>query len=181
MRVTLGIVLVALIVPATAASAQDNPLTTNHRFMYGVLKAMLLRSAEQMPEEHYGFKPTEAVRTFGQIIGHVADSQYSHCSTVLGEKNPSPKVEGAHTSKAAIVATLKDAFAYCDRAYGGLTDATAADMVKSYGGLTPKLGVLTGNTIHSVEHYGNLVTYMRLKNLVPPSSDPEFMQQQRKK
>jgi len=159
---------------AAVTTAQGNPLSARNRQLYQGEKKILLRTAEKMPEENYNFKPTEAVRSFGQIGGHVADSQYTFCSTVLGEKDPGPKVEQTKTSKADLIAALKDAFAYCDKAYDGMTDASAAEMVKFMGGEQPKLGVLTTNHIHTMLHYGNLVTYMRLKNIVPPTSDPEF-------
>ena|SRR5688572_7730134 len=161
--------------PAAAAAPPANPLSANNKAIWGGVKKMILGSAEKMPEENYGFKPTEAVRSFGQILGHVADSQYMFCSRVLGEKNPALKVEQTKTSKADLVAALKDAFAYCDKAYDGMTDASATQMVKIMGGDTPKLGGLNINNLHTVEHYGNLVTYLRMKNIVPPSSEPGFM------
>ncbi len=102
------------------------------------------------------------------------------CSVVLGEKNPAPKVEKTKTSKADLIAALKESFAYCDRAYDGMTDATAPQMVKMMGRDMPKLGVLNVNNTHTTEHYGNLVTYLRMNNVVPPTSDPDFMQQMKK-
>ena len=75
------------------------------------------------------------------------------------------------------IAALSEAFAYCDRAYETLTDESAVEMVKFMGGDNPKLGVLNTNQVHTIEHYGNLVTYMRIKGLVPPTSDPEFMKE----
>jgi uncharacterized damage-inducible protein DinB len=99
---------------------------------------------------------------------------------VLGEKNPGLKIEQTKTTKAELVAALKDAFAYCDKAYDGMTDAAAPQTVKLFGGDTPKLGVLTFNLAHSVEHYGNLVIYLRLKNIVPPSSEPASQPQPKK-
>jgi uncharacterized damage-inducible protein DinB len=191
MRTILRAVLICTLAPASVALAQDNPppaavpspaspLIAHNRVIYGGVKAILLRSAEKMPEENYSFKPTAAVRSFGQVLGHVADSQYFFCSTVLGEKNPAPKIEQSKTSKADLIAALKDAFAYCDKAYDGMTDASATQMVKFMGGDTPKLGALSVNNVHTVEHYGNLVTYMRMKNIVPPTSDPEFSPQGKK-
>ena len=165
--------------PPTAAAPPKDPLATHSKMMYRGVKTLLVRSAERMPEENYGFRPVETVRTFGQILGHVADSQYAFCSTVLGEKNPAPKVEQSKTTKADLVAALKDAFAYCDKAYDGLTDASAAELVGP--GPSPKLGMLTIANVHGVEHYGNLIVYMRMKNLVPPSSDPGFVQEMRKR
>jgi uncharacterized damage-inducible protein DinB len=171
MRVILSALLVCFLAPAEG-SAQESPLSAHNKVIYGGLKGLLLRSAERMPEENFGFKPTDSVRTFGQLLGHVADSQYLFCSRVLGEKNPAPKVEETRTSKADLIAALKDSFAYCDKAYDGLTDASAAQVVKLFGKDAPKLGVLNVNNAHGAEHYGNLVTYMRMKNIVPPSSDP---------
>ncbi|HTO86877.1 MAG TPA: DinB family protein [Thermoanaerobaculia bacterium] len=184
--------LICLLAPAAAAFAQenpprpaftlpkDNPLSAWNKYMCGQLKAILLRSADKMPEGDYGFKPTEAVRSYGQIVGHVADAQYTFCSVALGEENPAPHIEQSRTSKADLTAALKDAFAYCDKAYDGMTDASAAQAMKLFGSETPKLGVLVVNNTHLVEHYGNLVTYMRLKNIVPPSSEPGVMPETKK-
>ena len=161
--------------PATVAPAQNNPLSAWNKTAYGAVKHILLASAEKMPEENYKFKPTDTVRSYGQIVGHLADSQYYFCSVALGEKNPAPKIEQTKTSKADLIAALKDAFAYCDKAYDGMTDASGTQMVKLFGDEdTPKLDVLTVNNMQSVEHYGNLVTYMRMKNIVPPTSEPGF-------
>ena len=193
MRTLPRMLLICLLAPAAVAiaqNAQDGPpatvashenlLSAHNKFVYGVTQKILLRAAEKMPEENYAFKPTDAVRSFGQVVGHVADAQYTFCSVVIGEKNPAPKVEKSKTSKADLIAALKDAFAYCDKAYDGMTDASATQMVKLMGGDTPKLGVLTVSNAHTMEHYGNLVTYLRMKNIVPPTSEPEFMQQMRK-
>lgn len=163
--------LLICLLASTAAFAQDNPLSAFNKRAYGQVKAWLLASAEKMPEENYNFHPTDAVRSFGQVVGHVADAQYLFCSVVLGEKNPGLKIEQTKTSKADLIAALKDAFAYCDKAYDGMTDASAVQLVKFFGGDTPKLSVLSVNIAHGAEHYGNIVTYMRLKNIVPPSSE----------
>lgn len=177
----LRALVICLLAPAAVTLAQDNPLSAHNKLIYGGLKNILLRTAEKTPEENYSFKPTDAVRSFGQILGHAADSQYTFCSIVLGEKNPAPKIEQSKTSKADLIAALKDAFAYCDKAYDGMTDASATQKVKLFGrDDTPKLGVLNVNNVHTAEHYGNLVTYMRLKNIVPPTSEPGFGPQPKK-
>lgn len=181
LRTLLPALLICLLAPTAVALAQDkpatgaapeNPLSAFNKRSYGQIKSWLLGSAEKMPEENYSFKPTDTIRSFGQLVGHVADAQYLFCSAVLGEKNPALKIEQTKTSKADLIAALKEAVAYCDKAYNGMTDASAAQMVKFFGGDTPKLSVLSTNIAHSAEHYGNLVTYLRLKNLVPPSSEP---------
>ena len=191
MRTFLRTLLVCLLATAAALAqenppkaavvpAPDNPLSAWNKKAYGRVKDILLRSAEKVPEENYNFKPTDAVRSFGQIVGHVADAQYLFCSIELGEKNPAPKIEQTKTSKADLIAALKDAFAYCDKAYDGMTDASATQMVKLFGNDAPKLDVLTVNNMHNMEHYGNLVTYMRLKNIVPPTSEPAVQPQPKK-
>jgi uncharacterized damage-inducible protein DinB len=172
--------LICVLGTACVASAQDNPFSTFNKTAYGQVSGILQRSAEKMPEENYNFKPTEAVRSFGQIIGHVADAQYLFCSVALGEKNPNLKIEQTKTSKADLVAALKDAVAYCNKAYDGMTDASGAQMVKFFGRDMPKLGVLTFSNMHNMEHYGNLVTYMRLKDIVHPSSEPAAPPQPKK-
>jgi uncharacterized damage-inducible protein DinB len=188
----LHLLWICLLAPAAAAFAQDrpprpvftlpkdNPLSAWNKYMYGQVKVILLRSADKMPEENYGFKPTDAVRSYGQIVAHVADSQYAFCSVALGEKNPAPKIEESKTSKADLTAALKAAFTYCDKAYDGMTDASATQAMKLFGSDTPKLGVLVVNNTHTIEHYGNLATYLRLKNIVPPTSDPGSMPQTKK-
>ena len=161
-------------------ASQANPFSTFNKFAYARLKTILVSSAEKMPEENYNFKPTDAVRSYGQIVGHLADAQYNFCSLALGDKNPGLKIEQTKTTKADLVAALKDAVAYCDRAYDTMTDASGAQMVKLFGSDMPKLGVLNINNMHDMEHYGNLVTYMRLRNIVPPTSEQTPPAQQKK-
>jgi len=170
------------VVPVALALAQDkatekaapptDPLSAFNKVAYGYAKMAILRSAEKMPEENYSFKPTDSVRAFGQILGHVADAQYMFCSVALGEKNPAPKIEQTKTSKAELVAALKDAFAYCDKAYSSMTDAAGNETVAFFGQPNvPKTSVLDVNLMHTMEHYGNLTTYLRIKNIVPPTSE----------
>lgn len=186
MRTLMRTVLIVLLAPiasaqsnqpAPAAAPKLSPLISASMGTYEGIKKVLARTAELMPEENYSFKPAEDVRSFGQILGHVADAQYFFCSIVLDEKSPSPGAERSMTAKADLIKALSDAFAYCDRAYEGMTDTSAVEMVKFMGGDNPKLGVLNTNQIHSIEHYGNLVTYMRIRGFVPPTSDPAFMKE----
>jgi uncharacterized damage-inducible protein DinB len=173
LKLTLASVLCLLVLSLAPASAQtsDNPISAGQKGLYAMVKNNLIRGAEKMPEENYSFKPTPDVRSFGQILGHVADAQYMICSAVLGEKNPAPEIEKNKTSKADLVQALKDALAYCDKAFDGLTDAQAAQTVKFFGRDQAKATVLSFNTMHNMEHYGNMVTYLRLKGLVPPTSE----------
>ncbi len=156
---------------ALAACAQTtpaNPLSTEARQAYASIKNNLIQAAEKMPEEDYSFKPTGDIRTFGQLIGHIAAAQNSYCNAARGQQ-PGASPTGK-TSKADLVAALKDSFSTCDAAYDALTDANAAEMVKMRRGERSRLGVLVGNTTHDNEEYGYLAVYMRLKGIVPPSS-----------
>jgi uncharacterized damage-inducible protein DinB len=175
MRALPSALIICLLAP-TVALAQDNPnpLSTFNRTTYGAVKNILLHSSEKMPEENYNFKPTDAVRSYGQIVGHLTDAQYMFCSIELGEKNPDLKIEQTKSSKVDLIAALKGAFGYCDKAYESMTEASAPQMAKFFGNDMPKLGVLTASNMHDLEHYGNLVTYMRPKNVVPPTSEPGF-------
>lgn len=165
------------VLACAACLAQENPISAAVKTQYGMAKNVITRAAEKMPETEYAFKASDDVRAFGQIVGHVADAQYMFCSAAIGEKSPATgSVEKTKTTKAELVAALKDAFAYCDKAYDGMTDASGAQTVKFFGREMAKLGVLTFNNMHDYEHYGNLVTYMRLKSIVPPSSEPRPQQ-----
>jgi uncharacterized damage-inducible protein DinB len=171
----LFIALGAVAAVSTIGFAQTaaNPVSGGQKFFWGIVSNAVVRGAEKMPEENYSFKPTPEVRSFGQLVGHVADSQYAFCSVVLGEKNPAPNIEKTKTSKADLVQGLKDAVAYCNKAYDGMTDAQASQIIKFFGQEAAKLTPLTVNTAHSDEHYGNMVTYLRLKGIVPPTSEPK--------
>jgi uncharacterized damage-inducible protein DinB len=164
--------MISLVALPVCLLAQDNPVSNSIKTQFGMAKNVITRSADKVPESDYAYKPTDEVRSFGQLVGHVADAQYTFCSAVLGEKNPSPGVEKSKTAKADLVQALKDAFAYCDKAYDGMTDSAGAQSVNFFGRQQAKLGVLAFNNMHDYEHYGNMVTYMRLKKIVPPSSEP---------
>ena len=137
-------------------------------------KRNLTESAEQMPEPDYAFRPTEQVRTFGQILAHVAGANYVFCSTARGEKSPfeEDQFEKNAKTKAEIVKALNDSITYCDAAYVGLTDRSAGETITMPFdmGSKPRAYTLIVNAGHLQEHYGNLVTYFRIKGMVPPSS-----------
>ena len=169
----LTIVSFSLLSMPFAAHAADNPLSGAVKMQYGMAKGNLVKAADKMPDADYAYKPTDSVRSFGQIVGHVANANYMFCSAALGEKSPqAANIEKTKTTKADLVQALKDSYAYCDKAYDAMTDALAVQTVKLFGNEMPKLGVLTFNNMHDFEHYGNIVTYLRMKNIVPPSSEP---------
>ena len=127
-----------------------------------------------MAEADYAFKPVDSVRTFGQVLAHIAGANYLFCSAAKGEAAPhtEDEFEKTATTKAAIVKALDESLAYCDAAFAALTDKNAGDTVAMPFGMpkAPRVSPLMGNTGHLNEHYGNLVTYFRIKGIVPPSS-----------
>ena len=154
----------------TKSPSMENPLSTSAKGLFMMAKNNIMKSAQEMPEGDYSFKPVDSVRSYGQILAHVADSQYEFCSAVLEDKKEHPSVEKSATTKEQIMVELKTAFGYCEGAFSQMTDAHAANMVGFFGRQMPKLSVLSFNTAHTDEHYGNLVTYLRIKGMVPPSS-----------
>jgi uncharacterized damage-inducible protein DinB len=170
MLFVLGLAATQAFAQSASNAPVSNPLSGGTKMMYAHMKNLLLKSAEEMPEQNYSFKPVSTVRTFGEIVGHVAESQYEFCSAVIGDGKKAPDVEKSKTSKADLIQALKDGFAYCDQAYNNMTDAHAAEMVKFFDRDAPKLSILSFNCAHSAEHYGNIVTYLRIKGLVPPST-----------
>jgi uncharacterized damage-inducible protein DinB len=160
------------------AAASSNPISASEKGFYSVVSDQVIAAAEKMPEQNYSFKPTPEVRSFGQIVGHVADAQYYFCSTATGEPSPMKDIEKSKTSKADLVAALKDAVAFCNKAYAGMTDAQGSQTVKFMSYDTAKLTVLSVNTAHTDEHYGNMVTYLRIKGIIPPSSEKRTSQGQ---
>jgi uncharacterized damage-inducible protein DinB len=157
-----------------AAAASDNPISQAIRSTWDGAKGNVNQSAEQMPEADFSFKPTDQVRTFGQILAHIAGANYVFCSAARGEKSPFAEdhFEKLGKAKADIVKALTESMTYCDAAYTSLTDRSAAEgITMPFGmGSAARASALINNAVHLQEHYGNLVTYFRIKGMVPPSS-----------
>lgn len=158
--------------PAPAPAAPTaNPAITGLKWPWNRVKDILVRAAEKMPEENYAFKASPDVKSFGQLVGHVADANYMFAAMAAGEK-PAPRdIEKTKTSKADLVAALKESFAAADKVFA-MTDADLAAATKMFGMDTNRFAVVGLLIGHDWEHYGNMVTYMRIKGIVPPSSEP---------
>ena len=156
------------------ASSSPNVFVSNEKGYFDYVAHLVIAAAEKMPEENYSFKPTPEVRSYGQIVAHIADAQRMFCSMIAGQKpSMSESTEKTKTSKADLVQALKDSKDSCDKAYTGLTDAQAAEVLSLEGQKMTKLTTMSINTGHTEEHYGNMVTYLRIKGLVPPSSEQQ--------
>jgi len=170
-RSLLFVVAIASMGGSASVCAQGSPLTSDVRRDYQGIRDFFIRAAEKMPEAKYGFRPSPDVRTFGQQVAHVADDQYNLCAPAKGETRSGAytQIESTLSKKADLVAALKKAFAYCDAAYDALTDASGAELVA--GGKRTRFEFLNWNLWHTWEHYGNVVVYLRMNGLVPPSSE----------
>jgi uncharacterized damage-inducible protein DinB len=151
------------------AGSQGDSLSEGVRSDYRTVRGYFISAAEEMPASEYGFKPSPEVRSFGQQVAHVADDQYNLCAPARGEQRNAAyrEIENTLSTKADLVAALQAAFAYCDVAYDALTDSSGAAMTTT--GKT-RFEMLNWNLWHTWEHYGNVVVYLRIKGLVPPSS-----------
>lgn len=159
----------AFVLGTAAALAQTNPAIAEQKAAYESNRNNLIKAAEKMPEESYSFKPTPEMQSFGDRIAHIA-GQMGTCSMLTGERKPNP-AQGK-TSKADIVAALKASFEACDAAWASMNDKTAVEMVAGRGGMQrSKLSMLIGNTTHNTELYGYICPYMRLKGVIPPTSE----------
>jgi uncharacterized damage-inducible protein DinB len=179
-----SVVLTAILLAAgaTSAAAQapaaPRPPQTFAAYLqgqYATLKRNLSGSAEKMPAEHFGFRPVPEVMTYGELINHIVETQYAYCSVAKGGANPAAGKDFKKVAdKAAIIQVVKDSFAYCDDAFAELSEAKALEMITA--GAAPnqrqlaRANQMTQLIVHGNEHYGNLITYMRIKGIVPPSS-----------
>lgn len=153
---------------ATAVPRRSN--TDNARVLWQEVRSNLAKAADAAPATMYDYKPSPDVRSFGEMLDHVAASQNGYCRMALGEK---PLGGGAGTgakTKADVVEALRASNEVCARAYAQTDEVTA---LPAYGSTRDsRLFVLLGNAMHDGEHYGNIVTYLRMNRIVPPSSRP---------
>ena len=164
------LILAAAIGGGSALAQTGNPLIAEAKQSYTSIKNNLTKAADKVSEADYSFKATPDVRPFGALIGHIADVQMRSCAGVKGEQKTANA--SSMTAKADLVAALKASFDECDAAFDSLTDANFTERVAmGRGPGRSKLGTLIGAVIHDNEEYGYLAVYMRLKGVVPPSSE----------
>ena len=174
MRHSLLLLVIAAPLAAQQQQGADPPsvAVAAARANWSAAHNYIVSSAEQMSEANFAFRPVATVRSFGQIVAHVADDETGWCAQILGEPLKQTQYEKRLTAKADIIKAIKDAGAYCEKAYG-ITDAQAADVTTIWGGQQAKIRGLMDNATHDWEHYGNIVTYLRIKGMVPPSSQKQ--------
>lgn len=176
MRRTMFMLVIVAAGPAAAqqqqaASMAPNAAVSTAQAVWMVPRNFVMRALEQVPDSLLAFKPTPEVRSLGQLFAHIADGEHLFCSLGLGEAAPNPfdANEKTKTTKAELRQALEESKAHCDKAYAQ-TDAAAQTPAEFFGQKANRLWLLNMNAAHDYEHYGNIVTYMRIKGLTPPSS-----------
>ena len=166
-RISALIITLAFASPAVFAQAESSigPL----KRAYNTIEDDFVKAAEEMDGTNYSFKPTPELQSFGQRVAHIADANLRTCAIVKGEMKS--ETASTKTSKADLVAEIKASFSYCDSIVSSLTDAEANRVIgAARGGPKSELSVLWGMVSHDNEVYGTMTVYLRLKGLVPPSS-----------
>ena len=159
--------------PAAFAQAPAAPSGPAAEAMvrYQAQKTNVVKAAEKMPEADYQYRPTPEVRTFARVVNHVTEAQFQSCSAQAGVKFDKASVPSDTADKATIVAGLKASFDLCDKAYAMLTDANLAEQITAGPAKRSRITLVWGNISHDNEQYAELSTYLRLKNLVPPTAE----------
>jgi hypothetical protein len=170
-RISMACAVAGLMISA-AALGQAGALPGEVQGNYSRLKVNILKAADKMPAEDYSFKPTPDIRTFARVVNHVTEAQFHTCGAANSvDPSAMAKVPPDTADKATIVEALKAPFAECDKAYAALTDANMTEMLQAGPVKRSRLGMLWGNVSHDNEQYATLSLYLRLKGLVPPSSE----------
>lgn len=165
--------LISLPISALAQSDDDSAsaITSSLKSLHELTSTNVIKTAEMLDEELYAYQPTAEVRTMGELLSHIAGAQFMFCSAADGRDSPSQEnYEETATSKEEIIAALEASTEYCSSVYDGMTDEAGATMRPIFGMEMAASAILAFNTAHNYEHYGNLVTYMRMNDIVPPSS-----------
>ena len=159
--------VLASAVPALAQKAVADVLA---RSAAGTFRN-LVESAEKMPEEHYSFQATKETRTFAGFVGHTINSAYNNCSRAKGEVNPNTADLQKETSKAKLVEAAKAVQAYCEAVYAAQNDASLSELITPGKYQAPRAQALVAVISHNMNEYGQMVILMRLKGIVPPTTE----------
>jgi uncharacterized damage-inducible protein DinB len=161
MKLRILLILACLLLPSASSFGQSTPekapdVATEVRNGFNEVNGWVMKAAETVPADKYNYRPVDTVRTFGQLIAHITDSYNYFCAHGAGNKVEwSEAVEKGSTDKDALLPKLKEAVGKCNAAYGSSNT---------------QLKPLFSNIGHTSLHYGNIITYMRMLGLKPPSS-----------
>ncbi len=137
---------------------------------YKQTKTIIIASAEAMPAEDFSFKATPDIRTFAEMFTHVAQVQESICPVIAGTPPATRPVQSTAATKEEVLAVIKHSFDVCDATYASVTEANMNEVAGSGFMRGTKLGDMWKNVAHNNEMYGQMVIYLRLHGIVPPST-----------
>lgn len=154
-----------------AAQDQANPISTTLRSELQRAQKNITAAAEAMPSDKYGFKPTPAQMSFGQLMLHVSGSNEFMCATIAGTKAPQRAKLAATASKDSIVARVKQSFDYCTTTVASVDDSKLGETVPFFGGRKiSRGGAMVGLVGDWADHYGASAIYLRLNGILPPTA-----------
>lgn len=164
-----------VLLPVTAQAQEESMHISSLKAIHDITADFVIATAEMMDEDMYAYRPTVSVNSAGKLLAHVVNAQFGICSLAAGEESPA---EGDYTEIATtrdeILTAVKASFAYCDKVYAEMTEERLNETSEFFGGDRRRemtIGaILSFNSTHTYEHYGNLVTYLRMNGMVPPSS-----------
>ena len=157
--------------PAQASAPRPDFMVATMQAGSKHIRTMFTIAADSMSEADFAFKPTPEVRSFAQLLAHVAEANYIFCSSALGEPNPATEVGKRKTTRADVRQVMIESFDYCDRAFAAMNDEKNTRVIRPFRQTQlPALAVLNFRNYHSLLHWGNAITYMRLRGKVPPTA-----------
>lgn len=166
-----SMLIAALAVVPSLGHAQTNPVAKAFRENLASDGKNLVAAAEVMPADKYGYKPTPAQMSFGDIVVHLSGGNDFLCGSISGTKAPTRTKIAATDAKAALVARLKESFAFCDQALATLDDSKLGEDVPFFGG--SKVSRVNAEMVTVgdwADHYSQMANYLRLNNLLPPTA-----------
>lgn len=172
-RVSFSAVALAVAMFAAETAAAQNvadAVSAGLTSRFETVSGHVLSASESVPEDQYSYRPTEEVRTMGELFTHVAGAHFGYCAAISGQQVPA-SARGNASTKAEIVATVRASRDFCLAAYRGASGNALGETIQVFGGSDTRAGTMIQNLAHSNLHYGNIVTYMRGIGMVPPSSE----------
>lgn len=170
-RTSVLLACATLALPLTLSAQAPSGPAAEVQGSYNRLKPNILKAADKMPEADFQYKPTPEIRTYARILNHITEAQFHTCTTLNGAKFDPKSVPSDTADKATVIAGLKASFDECDKAYGALTDSSVMEVLTMGQNKRSRIGLAWGNISHDNEQYAELSTYLRLKNLVPPTAE----------
>ena len=161
--------VLALGLAAFAQDAKENPIAAVSANYYKAVSTNITKSIDKMPADKFGFKSIDGTMPFSEFIGHLTDANMNFCTAVTGGTKPASIRK--ETSKEVLAKAWAAAVAECTKAWGMTTDKSLATMIKMGTREVPAAQPMMLNLAHSWEHYGNLVTLLRMNGITPPSSE----------